>query len=127
MKSAVNAAQAATDDAKAMKLHHKEVAMEKTKQYAASLFQKNEQIKSTEKKLQEYQAMWFELVDEVSDAQKTAKIAARVTKKSKIHLNNVWTWSKSGEENIMMRLQNYSNKERYLKRCWKKTITLFRS
>ena len=40
MKSAVNAAQAATDDAKAMKLHHKEVAMEKTKQYAASLFQK---------------------------------------------------------------------------------------
>ena len=42
---------------------------------------KNEQIKSTEKKLQEYQAMLFELVDEVSDAQKTAKIAARVTKK----------------------------------------------
>lgn len=83
MKSAINAAQAATDDAKAMKLRHKEVAMEKTKQYAASLFQKNEQIKSTEKKLQEYQAMWFELVDEVSDAQKTAKIAARVTKKVK--------------------------------------------
>ena len=25
--------------------------------------------------------MWFELVDEVSDAQKTAKIAARATKK----------------------------------------------
>ena len=49
MKSAVNAAQAATDDAKTMKLRHKEVAMEKTKQYAASLFQKNEQIKSTEK------------------------------------------------------------------------------
>ena len=81
MKSAVNAAQAATDDAKTMKLRHKEVAMEKTKQYAASLFQKNEQIKSTEKKLQEYQAMLFELVDEVSDMQKTAKIAVRVTKK----------------------------------------------
>ena len=81
MKSAVNAAQAATDDVKAMKLRHKEVAMEKTKQYSVSLFQTNEQIKSTEKKLQEYQAMWFELVDEVSDAQKTAKIAARVTKK----------------------------------------------
>ncbi len=92
MKSAINAAQAATDDAKTMKLRHKEVAMEKTKQYAASLFQKNEQIKSTEKKLQEYQAMWFELVDEVSDAQKTAKIAARVTKKSKIHINDVLTW-----------------------------------
>ena len=44
------------------------------------IIQKNEQIKSTEKKLQEYQAMWFELVDEVSDAQKTAKIAARATK-----------------------------------------------
>jgi uncharacterized coiled-coil DUF342 family protein len=44
-------------------------------------YQKNEQIKCTEKKLQEYQAMWFELVDEVSDAQKTAKIAARATKK----------------------------------------------
>ena len=81
MKSAINAAQAATDDAKTMKLRHKEVAMEKTKQYAASLFQKNERIKSTEKKLQEYQAMWFELVDKVSDAQKTAKIAACVTKK----------------------------------------------
>ena len=27
--------------------------------------------------------MWFELVDEVSDAQKTAKIAARVTQKVK--------------------------------------------
>ncbi len=40
MKSAINAAQAATDDAKTMKLRHKEVAMEKTKQYAASLFQK---------------------------------------------------------------------------------------
>jgi hypothetical protein len=36
--------------------------------------------------------MWFELVDKVSDVQKTAKIAARVTKKSKIHLNNGWTW-----------------------------------
>ena len=33
--------------------------------------------------MQEYQAMWFELVDEVSDAQKTAKIAVRVTKKVK--------------------------------------------
>jgi hypothetical protein len=44
-------------------------------------YQKNEQINSTEKKLQEYQAMWFELVDEVSDAQKTAKKAARATKK----------------------------------------------
>ena len=40
MKSAVNAAQAATDDAKTMKLRHKEVAMDETKQYAASLFQK---------------------------------------------------------------------------------------
>ena len=40
MKSAVNAAQAATDDAKTMKLRHKEVAMEKRNQYAASLFQK---------------------------------------------------------------------------------------
>ena len=44
-------------------------------------YPKNEQIKSTEKKLQDYQAMWFELVDEVSDAQKTAKIAVRATKK----------------------------------------------
>ena len=40
MKSAVNTTQAATDDAKIMKLHHKEVAMEKTKQYAASLSKK---------------------------------------------------------------------------------------
>ena len=92
MKSAVNAAQAATDDAKIMKLHHKEVAMEKTKQHAASFSQKNEQMKSTEKKLQEYQAKWFELVDEVSDAQKTAKIAARATKRLKIHHSDVWTW-----------------------------------
>ena len=44
-------------------------------------YQKNEQINSTQKKLQEYQAMWFELVDDVSDAQKTAKKAARATKK----------------------------------------------
>ena len=79
-ESAINAAQAATDDAKIMKLCHKEVAMEKTNQYAALLFQKKEQIKSTEKKLQEYQAMWFELVDEVSDAQKTAKVALHVKK-----------------------------------------------
>ena len=127
MKSAINAAQAATDDAKAMKLRHKEVAMEKTKQYAASLFQKNEQIKSTEKKLQEYQAMWFELVDEVSDAQKTAKIAAHVTKEvkdsSQRRLDMVKEWR--GKYNDT--LQNYTNKERYLKRCWTKKITLFRS
>ena len=45
------------------------------------IIQKNEQIKSTEKKLQEYQAMWFELDDEVSNVQKTAKIAACATKK----------------------------------------------
>ncbi len=44
-------------------------------------YRKNVQIKSTEKKLQEYQAMWFELVDEVSDAQKTAKKAAHATRK----------------------------------------------
>ena len=44
-------------------------------------YPKNEQIKSPDKKLQEYQAMWFELVDEVSDAQKTAQIAVHTTKK----------------------------------------------
>jgi len=48
------------------------------KAYAASL-SKNEQIESTEKKLQEFQAMGFELVDEVSDAQKTNTIAACAT------------------------------------------------
>ncbi len=58
----------------------------------AFIIQKNEQIKSTEKHLQEYQAMWFELVDEVSDAQKTAKIAVYATKRLKIHLSDVWTW-----------------------------------
>ena len=40
MKSAVNAAQPQKDDAKIMKLCHKEVEMEKTKQYAASLSKK---------------------------------------------------------------------------------------
>ena len=59
-------------------------------------YQKNEQINSTEKKLQEYHAMWFELVDEVPDAQKTAKIAARATKKvedsSQQHLDMEKEW-----------------------------------
>ena len=40
MKPAVNAAQAATDDAKFIKLHNKKVDMEKTKQYTASLSKK---------------------------------------------------------------------------------------
>ena len=88
MKSDVNAAQAATHDTKVMKLCHREVAMEKTKKIQLH-YPKKEQIKSTEKILQEYQAMWFELVDEVSNALKTAKIASRATKKLKIHLSNV--------------------------------------
>ena len=59
-------------------------------------YSKNDQIRSTEKQLQEYQAMWFELVDEASDAQKTAKIAAHATKKvkdsSQQHLDMVKEW-----------------------------------
>ena len=37
-------------------------------------------------------AMWFELVDDVSGAQKTAKLAGGATKKLKNHLSNVLTW-----------------------------------
>jgi tRNA A37 N6-isopentenylltransferase MiaA len=55
--------------------------MEKAKHYAVSLAKKNDQLKSAETKLQEYQNMSFELVDEVSDAQKTAKVAVRLAKK----------------------------------------------
>jgi hypothetical protein len=80
MKSAINAAQAARDDAKIMNLHHKEVAIEIRQSNMQLNYQKNEQIKSTEKRLQEYQAMWFELDDEVSNVQKTAKIAASAKK-----------------------------------------------
>ena len=56
------------------------------------IIQKHEQIKFTEKKLQEYEAMWFELVDEVSDVQKTAKKQRMPQKRLKIRLSNIWTW-----------------------------------
>jgi hypothetical protein len=44
------------------------------------------------KKDQMNQDMCFELGDEVSGAQKTAKVAAHTTKTLKNHPSKVWTW-----------------------------------
>jgi hypothetical protein len=66
-----------------------EATMEKAKHYAVSLGKKNDQLMSAEIKLQKYQNMCIELVDEESDAQKTAKVEVCVTKKLKINPSNV--------------------------------------
>lgn len=77
MKSVINAAQAAKEEAKVLK---QKIAMVKAKQYTASLT-KNQQQKSAKKLLQCYHGVWYELVDEVLNAQKIAKVAMYATKK----------------------------------------------
>lgn len=61
--------------------------MEKAKHYALQILKENDQIKSAEK-MHLYQDMCCELVNKVSDSQKTFKVAFAQPKRLKNHPNN---------------------------------------
>jgi hypothetical protein len=59
--------------------------------HAVASSKKNDQTKFAKKQFQEKQEMCFELVDELSDVQKTTKVVACTAKKLRNHPSNICT------------------------------------